>query len=268
MDMQEFQETVWQYYHQHGRTLPWRLPDSGDTFDPYKILVSEIMLQQTQAARVVPKYTAFLQQFPTVLALAAAPLAEVLVAWSGLGYNRRAKYLYEAARQLAQTPRPWTIQDLMACKGVGYNTAAAVVAYAYNQQVVFIETNIRTVFIHHFFAEREAIDDKEILPLVDQALDPEHPREWYWALMDYGVHLKTTVGNASRSSKHYAKQSAFEGSKRQVRGRVLRALHDQSYSRQELAGLIEDDRLVVVLNDLLTEKLISETKDGISLGVD
>ncbi|HTE58687.1 MAG TPA: A/G-specific adenine glycosylase [Verrucomicrobiae bacterium] len=268
MEMRDFQEMVWQYYHQYGRALPWRLPESDGTFDPYKILVSEIMLQQTQAARVVPKYTAFLQQFPSAQALAATPLAKVLVAWSGLGYNRRAKYLHEAAQQLAQASHSWTIQDMVACKGVGYNTAAAVAAYAYNQQVVFIETNIRTVFIHHFFADRDAIDDKEILPLVEQALDGEHPREWYWALMDYGVHLKTTVGNASRSSKHYARQSTFEGSKRQVRGRVLKALHAQRYSRKELADLVEDDRLTAVLTDLIKEKLISETKDGISLGVD
>jgi A/G-specific adenine glycosylase len=266
MDIRDFQEVVWQYYHQHGRELPWRNPEPSQTFDPYKILVSEIMLQQTQAGRVVAKYQAFLEEFPAVGALAAAPLANVLVAWSGLGYNRRAKYLHEAAKQLARAPQPWSIETLVACKGVGFNTAAAVVSYAYNQPVAFIETNIRTVFIHHFFANEDKVDDKAIMPLVAQVLDQEHPREWGWALMDYGVHLKATAGNASRNSKQYARQSAFEGSKRQVRGQVLRLLHAGHYGREELARLIPDDRLPRVLSDLLHEQLISETKDGISLG--
>jgi len=140
------------------------------------------------------------------------------------------------------------------------------VTYAYNQLIPFIETNIRTVFIHHFFADADKISDKDILLLVEQALDLEHPREWNWALMDYGVFVKATIGNASRASKHYAKQSAFEGSKRQVRGQVLKALHTRPRSRAELLNLIVDRRLESVLSDLLQEQLITETKVGISLG--
>lgn len=261
-DIRSFQETVWNYYHGHGRDLPWRAEGVG----AYRVLVSEIMLQQTQAARVIPKYHDFLEEFPTIHALAEAHLAAVLKSWSGLGYNRRARYLHEAAKQLVDKPEPWSIEDLEECKGIGFNTAAAVVTYAYNQAIPFIETNIRTVFIHHFFADGDKVPDADLLPLVEQALDREHPREWGWALMDYGVHIKATVGNASRSSKHYAKQTKFEGSKRQVRGQVLRLLMAGPKPYQDVRAEITDQRLESVLRDLLAEQLITETKDGISLG--
>ena len=266
MDMSLFQETVWEYYRSHGRSLAWREPELDGNFDAYKILVSEIMLQQTQAPRVVPKYVNFLEKFPDVQALAEAQLAAVLSEWSGLGYNRRAKYLHEAARQLASKKQPWSIEDLVACKGIGPNTAAAVCVYAYNEPLVFIETNIRTVFIHHFFNDKDGVHDREILLLVDQALDHEHPREFYWALMDYGVHLKATVGNASRASKHYAKQSKFEGSKRQVRGQVLRLLGLKQRTVKELAEEIADERLQIVLTDLEREGLVSLKGGTFSLG--
>lgn len=262
----EFQEIVWNYYRRHGRDLPWRTPEPDGSFDPYKVLVSEIMLQQTQAPRVVSKYHEFLRQFPNLTALAEAPLSAVLAAWSGLGYNRRAKYLHEAAQHLATKPQPWSLEDLVACKGVGPNTAAAVLVYAYNRPLAFVETNIRTVFIHHFFGDQTDILDNALLPSVQQALDREQPREWYWALMDYGVHLKATVGNMARLSKHYAKQSAFVGSKRQVRGRVLRLLKEQSLPREALARYIADERLEAVLQDLLREGLITEKSASLYLG--
>ena len=224
------------------------------------------MLQQTQASRVTPKYLSFIEKFPAAQVLAQTPLAGVLAAWNGLGYNRRAKYLHEAAKQLATTPHPWTLEDLVACKGVGPNTAAAVCVYAYNQPLVFIETNVRTVFIHHFFQDKVDIHDKEILPLVELALDRELPREWYWALMDYGVHIKSTVGNTARASKHYTKQSKFEGSKRQIRGQVLRLLGERGQTHQQLAKYIPDERLEAVLVDLQRDGLISVRKGNISLG--
>lgn len=264
--MIDFQEAVWDYYAKHGRDLPWRQPEYDGTFDPYKILVSEIMLQQTQVNRIAIKYQPFLDKFPEVKTLADAPLSIVLTEWSGLGYNRRAKFLHEAAKRLAGKSEPWTFEELVACKGIGPNTAAAVLTYAYNQQHAFIETNIRTVFIHHFFQDKIDISDKELLPLVEKALDQEHPREWSWSLMDYGVHLKTTVGNLSRQSKHYAKQSTFVGSKRQVRGRVLRLLQEGSTTHHGLARRIEDERLAVVLGDLVREGLVTETGDTFRLG--
>jgi A/G-specific adenine glycosylase len=266
MEILEFQEIVWEHYRLHGRDLPWRVPESDSKFDPYKILVSEIMLQQTQANRVIPKYESFLKRFPTVKALAEAPLSAVLAEWNGLGYNRRAKYLHEAAKHFVSKDGPWKLEDLTACKGIGPNTAAAVVVYSYNQPITFIETNIRTVFIHYFFKDKEGVHDKEILSLVEEALDREHPREWYWALMDYGVYTKATVGNASRTSKHYAKQSKFEGSKRQLRGQVLRLLKDKDYPYADMKELIPDERLEAVLKDLTQEGLVTEEAGVLHLG--
>lgn len=259
-------ELIWEYYAAHGRDLPWRKPTRAGVFDAYHILVSEMMLQQTQVSRVIPKYQAFLTTFPTAESLANAPLAEVLRMWSGLGYNRRARYLQLAAAQLCGADQPWQITDLVACKGIGHNTAAAVVAYAYNQPVVFIETNIRTVLIHHFFANHDTVADSELVPLMEALLDTEHPREFYWALMDYGSHLKVTVGNASRASKHYVRQSPFAGSKRQVRGAVLRALRGQARSYQELANEIPDERLQNVVDMLAQEGLITLKRGVYHLG--
>lgn len=260
MTIQEFQEVVWNYYHKYGRDLPWR-----HTKDPYKILVSELMLQQTQVPRVIPKYEQFLAQFPDVKTLAETPLASVITAWSGLGYNRRAKYLHEAAKQLVNTAT-WTLESLTACKGIGANTAAAVLTYAYNQALPFIETNVRTVYIHHFFDDQDQVTDKQLLPLVADTLDTEHPREWYWALMDYGSYLKTQVVNPSRRSKHYVKQSKFEGSKRQLRGQILRMLAEKAYTAGDLSTLITDDRLPAALADLESEGLLTRKNDRYLLG--
>lgn len=267
MDNTDFQDIIWNNYHSMDRRLPWRDPDANGQFDVYKILVSEIMLQQTQAERVIPKYHQFIERFPDVHVLAHAQLAEVLLLWSGLGYNRRAKYLHQAAQQLSTKPQPWSYDDLGACKGIGPNTAAAICVYAYNTPVVFIETNIRTVYIHHFFADKDGVvHDNELLPFVEKTMDSERPREWYWALMDYGVYLKATVGNASRNSKHYTKQSKFQGSKRQVRGHILRILTDGSRTYHELTELIQDERLEAVIKDLQRDGLISIRNHRILLG--
>lgn len=219
------------------------------------------MLQQTQVPRVVPKYAEFLALFPTVQALAAAPLASVLAAWSGLGYNRRAKFLWQAAQAIVQIHKGWvpsTLHELTALPGIGKNTAGAILAYAYGQPVTFVETNVRTVYIHHFFADETGVSDALILELAQATLDAEHPREWYWALMDYGTHLKKTVGNVARSSKSYARQSAFEGSLRQVRGAVIRALTKQPHTETELAAVVPDERLGQVLQALLQENLVAQ----------
>ncbi len=252
-----FQQTAWDYYVAHGRhDLPWRVSQPDGSFDPYKILVSEFMLQQTQVLRVIPKFAEFLKQFPTIETLAESTLAEVLSAWSGLGYNRRAKYLYNAAQTLISKEAPWKYEDLVACKGVGPNTAAAVLVYSYNQPLVFIETNIRTVYIHHFFHDQQGVADSDILALAQQMLDRQNPREWYWALMDYGLYLKQSIGNLNKLSKHYTKQSRFTGSRRQIRGRVIRLLVERPMSQADLASAISDERLLPVLDDLRREGLI------------
>lgn len=220
IDDAAFRRVVWRHYRKNGRhQLPWRR-----TTDPYAILVSEMMLQQTQVLRVVPKYEAFLSRFPTMAALAAAPLSEVLRLWQGLGYNRRAKYLQQAARAasagLAGTlPPDYVI--LRALPGIGDYTAKAILAFAYNQPVVLIETNVRTVFLHHYFPAVEGVVDAQLLPHVARTLPRARAREWYAALMDYGSYLKTQHANPGRRSRGYAVQSRFVGSDRQVRGRVI-----------------------------------------------
>lgn len=274
--MREFIETVWAHYDQAGRhDLPWRLAEANGAHNPYKIWLSEIMLQQTQVPRVRPKFAAFLNQFPDVATLAQAPLSDVLVAWSGLGYNRRAKFLWQAAQNIQSNfdgHFPQTKEELVSLPGIGANTAGAILAYAYNQPVIFIETNIRSVFIYHFFADEEQVSDKQLEPLLQEAMDlvatdkGRSPRLWYWALMDYGTHLKQQAGNAARRSKHYTKQSTFEGSRRQLRGKVLKLLGEQGI--QEFSALqdsIPDDRLQSVLNDLAAEGFVQSDSNRYQL---
>jgi A/G-specific adenine glycosylase len=198
----QFRDMVFDYYYAHGRSaLPWRQPLVDGNFDPYKILVSELMLQQTQVNRVIPKYIAFLQKFPTLDMLSMSSQGDVLRAWSGLGYNRRAKFLQQAASIIQQKYNgvfPQTIAELATLPGVGVNTAGAIMAYAFDQPVTFIETNIRTVFIHSFFVNQEAISDRAIAEVVQASLPTENFREWYWALMDYGAYLKAQGLNLTR----------------------------------------------------------------------
>jgi A/G-specific adenine glycosylase len=265
----EFQATVWDYYHEHGRDdLPWRQPERDGSFSAYKTMVSELMLQQTQVGRVIPKYQAFLERFPDVQTLAAAEQGEVLRAWNGLGYNRRAKFLHQAASQIVNGYSgrfPDNETDLMKLPGVGRATANAIMAYAYNQPVSFIETNIRTVYIHHFFHDRTGISDKVLEPIIEQAVDREHPREWYWALMDYGTYLKRTVGNLNMLSISYNKQSKFEGSPRQIRGQIIRLLSDKPRHVSGLRQEINDKRLEAIVADLAREGLIQKRGNSLSL---
>lgn len=269
MDIDTFHKLVWDYYDRHGRhDLPWRVPEADGAFDPYKVLVSELMLQQTQVPRVIPKYHEFLAKFPDVKTLAQASLGEVLVAWSGLGYNRRAKFLWQAAQKI-QTEFggifPKMFEELVTLPGVGKNTAGAILAYAYNTPVVFLETNIRSVYIHHFFNDQTDVPDRAIAERVAQTLPKENAREWYWSLMDYGTHLKQTVGNVSRASKSYKKQSAFHGSKRQIRGLVIRELGKGPKREVELLELAVDDRTLIVLKELEAEAMIGRDGDQYKL---
>ncbi len=178
------------------------------------------MLQQTQVERVIPFYNRFIKKYPTARALVRAKLRDVLKMWNGLGYNRRAKYLHEAAKIIAR--EGFAGQKL---PGVGPYTRGAVLAFAFNKPEVFIETNIRTVFFYHLKTRRK-LTDKQLLPLVGRALKESdmEPREFYAALMDYGAHLKRQGITLNKKSKHYTKQSKFEGSARQLRGAILREL--------------------------------------------
>ncbi len=228
------------------------------------------MLQQTQVDRVLPKYKEFLRAFPTLSTLANASVADVLRVWSGLGYNRRALMLKRASEAVIEAHRgrlPRDVSILETLPGVGAYTARAVACFAFNEPSVFIETNIRTVFIHHYFTpvlhgqllkETPSVPDAEIIPFIGAALDRENPREWYCALMDYGAYLKKTIGNANRLSKHYTKQSRFEGSNRQVRGAILKLLLSRPHTATELRTLIPrpSESLRQVLDALLREGFV------------
>ena len=232
----QFRDVVWGYYHDHGRSMAWR-----DNPSPYAVVVSEFMLQQTQVSRVTEKFELFMRLWPDWAALAGAPQAEVVAAWKGLGYNRRALWLQGVAQRVVDEYSGHLPNDrttLESFRGIGPNTAGAIMAYAFNAPIVFIETNIRRVFIHHFMGDGEEIHDNELLPLIEESLDREHPREWYWALMDYGSYLASRVVNLNRRSRHYTVQSKFEGSRRQLRGKVLEALLQADQSLSELSAQI------------------------------
>lgn len=206
----------------HHRELAWRYLD-----DPYAVLVSEVMLQQTQVARVQKHWERWMALFPSVDALAAASTAAVLEQWQGLGYNRRALALKRAAETCSAERAgelPHTAEELQELPGIGPATAAGVMAFAYNRPSVYLETNVRTVFLHELFPGRDKVPDRELVPLVAQTCPEDDPRRWYYALLDYGAHLKSQVVNPSRRSAHYARQSTFEGSRRQKRAEVVRVV--------------------------------------------
>ena len=256
---EEFRAIVLGHYEHAARDLPWRR-----TSDPYEILISEVMLQQTQVPRVMPKYQSFLQTFPDVQSLAAAPLADVLAAWSGLGYNRRAKSLKATAEMIVSEHGgqvPDTLEGLVTLPGIGHATASQILAFAFGVAVPFIETNIRSVYLHEFFGDADDVPDAAILPLVEATLDRDDPRTWYYALMDYGTHLKATVANPSRRSAHHTRQSRFEGSNRQVRGALLRELTERpGQDEAELAGATDFNatRVAAALLGLIAEGFVAD----------
>ncbi|MBW2333731.1 MAG: A/G-specific adenine glycosylase [Deltaproteobacteria bacterium] len=255
-EITKFQRIVYDYYQNFGRDLPWRSTDN-----PYEILVSEIMLQQTQVSRVVHKYVEFIKTFPDIKSLAEATLRYVLTVWQGLGYNRRALSLKRLAEIVNATYGgyiPSHVSLLMQLPGIGNATANAVCAFAFNQPVVFIETNVRTVFIYHFFGTQDTVKDSEIRPLVERTLDYDNPKHWYNALMDYGVALKKYCFNPGRKSAHHKEQSPFEGSARQIRGVILRAL--VAKPRQTFNELI---KAVCFDPDVVKKNIQSLEKEGL-----
>ncbi len=229
--------------------------------------MSEVMLQQTQVERVIPYYKAFLTRFPTARALAQAPLGEVLRAWQGLGYNRRAKMLWQTAKLLEQEydgTFPKDQEILRKLPGIGEYTAGAVVAFAYNTDTVMVETNIQTVVVHHLFKDKAEVSDKQIREALETLLPKGDARIWYWSLMDYGSHLKRTGVSTTTRQKGYKKQSAFKGSKREARGMVLRALMEGPQTRPSLLARIGKEH-AAVLTGLLKEGLIEKTAMGFEL---
>lgn len=265
-ELQQFMQTVKQYYSENKRSFPWR-----ETTDPYAIMVSEFMLQQTQTDRVVPKYQTFMKSFPTIKSLAKASQSKIVSYWSGLGYNRRALFLHRTANEVLSRFNgtiPRDIHSLESLPGIGPYTAAAISTFAFNQPHVFIETNIRTVFIHQFFKDAENISDNDLKPFIEKTIDRDNPREWYYALMDYGSYLKKILPNPSLKSKHHVKQSTFEGSTRQIRGAILKELLQTNTTDQHTLAVYEqfsEEMVVHALQSLEKEGFITTDKNTVSL---
>jgi A/G-specific adenine glycosylase len=255
---------VWTFYRSEGRSFPWR-----DTDDPYRILLSELMLQQTQTERVLPKYQQFLSRWPTFRDMAGSSLTELLAEWRGLGYNRRAL----ALRTIAQRSESygWTLppvyETLISLPMIGPATAAAIMAFSYGEPAIYLETNIRRVLIHQFHPNEERVSDRQLRGELSELLtfqtDVKH---WYYALMDYGVYLKRVLVNPNRRSAHYAKQARFEGSNRQIRGLLLIAFTEKgSLDMDTLCERIPfpRDRIEQCLNALIQEGFV-QPNEGVS----
>ncbi len=268
--VKSFQKKVWDFYTAHGRhDLPWRPPqlkEKSGKIDMYPIMVSEIMLQQTQVSRVLPKFENWMKKFPNVKALAQSSRKDVLTLWQGLGYTRRAKFLHEAAQSILKSGVPSTVRELESLPGIGHYTARAIVAFAWNKSYAFVETNVRTVYINHFFKNKEIVTDAEILNLVEQTLDQDCPREWMYALMDYGSYLKSQGNAHNRRAKGFTRQSKFKGSVREVRGAIIKFLTEKevltSSDKKEFEKRFDIERVAQALNGLVKDNLIGKQKDG------
>lgn len=188
------QQALLAWYARAGRSLPWRM-----TTDPYAILVSEVMLQQTQVDRVIPKYQQFLAAFPTLAALASAPIADVISAWVPLGYNRRAVSLQAIARQVMAEydgVLPDALEQLLKLKGIGRYTAGAIACFAYQQQIATVDTNIYRV-LHRVFLGLEhpepQIRTEEMFTFAADVLPKGEAYNWQQALMDLGATICTSA---------------------------------------------------------------------------
>jgi A/G-specific adenine glycosylase len=271
--LERFNRIIKKYYRTHGRhDLPWR-----KTRDPYKILISEIMLQQTQVARVEGFYKKFLKQFPDFKALAKADTTSVLKAWQGLGYNRRALALKKTAEIVVREyggKLPANREELEKLPGIGRGTSGSLMAFAFNKPEIFIETNIRRVFIRLFFLHaRKAVTDAAIERYIECTIDKKYPREWYWALMDYGAAMvkkgnnDEIFKNPNQKSAHYKRQSVFKGSDREARGKILRYLLMRSAQTEKItkttrasvqkAASIDDVSKAISVSGERLEKIIS-----------
>jgi A/G-specific adenine glycosylase len=263
----QFRSIIYSYYKQYKRNFSFR-----QNITPYNVLVSEIMLQQTQTGRVSEKFLNFIDKFPDFNALSKAPVGDVLKAWQGLGYNRRAIALKKIATIIINEysgKLPDSIEILKSFPQIGHNTASSIITFAFNTPTVFIETNIRRVYIYFFFSDKKIVYDKEILPFVKKTIDTDKPREWYYALMDYGVMLKKKHPELNKKSSHYRKQAPFKGSSRQIRGQILKTLiTDRIMEIAEIKKKIENvelTRIKTILNQLQKEGFIEIKDDQVKI---
>ncbi len=252
MTIQEFQKTILSWYAKNRRGMPWR-----KTRDPYKILVSEIMLQQTQVSRVMSKYREFLKEFPTLRVLAKTSDAKLLRVWQGLGYWRRAHFLKATAQTILRKHRgvfPKEPRVLEKLPGIGHYTARAVACFAFNNQEAFLDTNIRRVYLHFFFPKRTNVPDTKVLHMAQEAVWKKNPREWHYALFDYGA-MVLKDKRINKRSRHYTKQSKFEGSFRAFRTSIMRFLLEQPNQKAttgSIRKMLEKNRSPYAAEKLLT----------------
>jgi len=236
-------EALRAWYAPRRDAYPWR-----GSHDPYAVWVSEVMLQQTQAARVVPAYASFLRRFPTVRALAVAPRRDVVAQWGGLGYNRRAVRLSEAARAIVRDHGgriPHDKDELLELPGVGPYTAAAVASMGFGEPVAVVDTNVRRVVSRvHLGVDGHEVPAKEVWALAEAWLDRDDPVTWNQALMDLGrevcrpeprCDVCPLAGvcrfrrDGAAATRGPSRQGPFEGSTRQVRGAIVNALRSHPW---------------------------------------
>ena len=261
-----FRKLIYAYFKNYKRDFPFR-----KEITPYNVLVSEIMLQQTQTGRVAEKYLEFKGEFPDFLSLSNASNEKLLKVWQGMGYNRRALALKQIAKIVINEYNgklPDSVDILKTFPQIGHNTASSIVAFAYNKPSIFIETNIRRVYIYYFFPKKKNIKDKEILPIVESTVDKDNPREWYYALMDYGVMLKKTHPELNKRSSQYRKQSPFKGSNREIRGKILKILTSESEILESALSKklqLNLDKIRAILQQLEQEGFIKRNGNRISI---
>jgi A/G-specific adenine glycosylase len=262
-----FQKLIYDYYRNHKRSFPFR-----EKLTPYNVLISEIMLQQTQTGRVSEKFTNFINKFPNFLSLSLTSVEDILKEWKGLGYNRRAIALKKIAEKVINEfngELPDSIEILKSFPQIGHNTASSIVTFAFNKPTAFIETNVRRVYIYFFFHTKNNVNDKDILSIVKKTVDKNNPREWYYALMDYGVMLKKVHPELSKRSAHYRKQAPFKGSTREIRGKVLDLLLSEKTMKLseffQKFELVNQTRIKNIINQLNNEGFIEVDKDSIKL---
>ena len=257
----QFQSKVLSFYKENRRDLPWR-----NTTDPYKILISELMLQQTQVSRVINYYDKWIKQWPTIDLLAQASRKDVLKAWMGLGYNTRGINLHRSAQKIVNDYNGDLLETMKNYKeipGIGKYTSRAVQIFSTNADIVTVDTNIRRILISEFHLS-EDVTDKELWQLAEQTLPTGRSREWHNALMDYGA-LFLTAKKTGIQPK--TKQSRFEGSDRQIRAQILRQLMEKTVSLSELQKIfeIEQNRLQQILDKMVKENIIFRDNNGFYL---
>tara|TARA_Y100000310_G_scaffold334233_1_gene413469 strand:+ start:4626 stop:5417 length:792 start_codon:yes stop_codon:yes gene_type:complete len=262
VNSKQLQSKILSWYKVHKRDLPWR-----KTSDPYKILVSEIMLQQTQVDRVIPKYLAFLKAFPSINALASAKTDDVLTLWSGLGYNARAIRLQKTAQVITKDFKGKFPKDrdvLLTLPGVGPYTANAVLSFAFNLPFPCIDTNIRRILLHELQLP-ESTSITKLYSIAESLIPKNKSCIWHNALMDYGSSVLTAK---KTGIKALTKQSKFLHSRRWYRGQIMKiVVKEKKISLNKLSKLLKKEKtfLVSILDELQKEKLVKVVKNQITL---